>query len=199
MTREPAPGGGGAEGATHGAGRRPLRVFKRLRAGRVETVEHGLGAFPLADVYALDWFPVVSSADDATARAWVNFYALHGADRSVRFAGAPSGRLTLQTPDPRKSGLPLIPLLDELGVSYDDETHLGSVMSGLWSALFAAPSDRFDETAYDTSPWITRCCGDRRSMGELRSGGHLDDLWLYFRPRKTLNYPRANEWLDPRI
>ncbi|MFL5541568.1 MAG: hypothetical protein ACJ8J0_21450, partial [Longimicrobiaceae bacterium] len=47
--------------------------------------------------------------------------------------------------------------------------------------------------------WITRCCGDRRSMGELRSGGHLDDLWLYFRPRKTLNYPRANEWLDPRI
>jgi hypothetical protein len=180
-------------------GRRPLRLFKRLRAGEVHTVDHGLGCFPVTDVYALAWFPVVSSADDATSSAWVNFYALHGTDRSVRFEGAPGGRLTLATPDPRKSGLRLMPLLDELGVEYDDETHLGSVISGLWSALFAAPSDGFDETAYAISPWITRCCGDRRSMGELRSGGHLDDLWLYFRPLKTINYPRANEWLDPRI
>jgi hypothetical protein len=178
------------------ARRRPLRVFKRLRAGSVETVRHGLGAFPVTDVYALAWFPVVSSADDATSRAWVNFYALHGSDRSMRVEGT---RLTLDTPDPRRSGLPLVPLLDELGVRYDDETHLGSVMSALWGALFAPPSDPFDEPAFDTSPWITRSCGDRRSMGELRRGGHLDDLWLYYRPRKTINYPRANEWLDPRI
>lgn len=195
-------GDAAAEAVTRGPsgnGRgRPLRVFKRLRAGQVETVEHGLGAFPATDVYALAWFPVVSSADEMTDRAWVNFYALHGADRSVRFAGDGT-RFTLETPDPRRSGLPLMPLLDELGVRYHDDTHLGSVMTDLWAALFAPPGDRFDETAYDTSPWITRRCGDRRSMGELRQAGDLDDLWLYFRPRKTINYPRANEWLDPRI
>jgi hypothetical protein len=189
----------GSEVRGGAAVRRPLRVFKRLRAGQVETVEHGLGTFPVTDVYALTWFPVVSSADDMTSGSWVNFYALHGADRSVRFGGAPGSRLTLPTPGPRRHGLRLLPLLDELGVQYDDETHLGRVMSALWPALFAAPSDPFDETAFDTSPWITRHCGDRRSMGELRAGGHLDDLWLYFRARKTVNHPRANEWLDPRI
>jgi hypothetical protein len=182
------------------AGRRhPLRVFKRLRAGAVETVEHGLGAYPLTDVYALARFPVVSSADGITGRAWVSFYVLHGTDRSARLPGPSGERLVLDTPDPRRSGLPLVPLLEELGVPYDDETHLGSVVSRLWAALFTPPSDTFDETAFDTSPWITRSCGDRRSMGELRQGGHLDDLWLYLRPRKTLNHPRANEWLDPRI
>src|SRR5687768_10253991 len=78
-------------GATHDhphGGRGVVRIFKRLRAGRVVAVEHGLHTLPIVDVYRLDYFPVVSAADEQTLETWVNFYLYHTSDRSVH---RPSG------------------------------------------------------------------------------------------------------------
>jgi hypothetical protein len=64
------------------------RVFKRLHvssAPRVEysEIRHELRAYPLVDVYQLDYFPVMCRADDASSLAWVNFYLYHTSERRI--------------------------------------------------------------------------------------------------------------------
>lgn len=173
-----------------------VRIFKRLRAGKVETVEHGLCTLPLVDVYRLDYFPVVSAADDQTLATWVNFYLYQTSDRSVHRPGAGDERLSLYARGRPEARLPLHRVLAELGIEPGGDTHLGDVVTELWKALFAPPSDPFDETAFASSPWLDRCCGDRRTVDELKQRGDWNDLWLRFSPRKGPGLPVETVQVD---
>lgn len=203
MSEFEAPGGHGAAGGQgygeerehgdlEGRRRRYLRVFKRLEPGRTATVEHGMGTFPLVDVYQLASFPVISSADDATERTRVQFYLYHTSDRRARVRN-PDGTRGDEAvvDDPPATRISFESALRAYGVPCDDDRHLGDAVVEFWKALFAPPSDPFDETGYASSPWLDRNIGDRRSVGELKRGGEWDDLWLLLRPRKTINWPPA--------
>lgn len=178
-------------GDEHGHGHerpRYLRVFKRLATGQQATIRHGLDAFPLVDVYQLQPFEVVSSADEASERASAVFYLYHTSDRSARVKTGSGAleRVTLEDTDDEALRIPFADALRMHGVPYDDDRHLGDVVGGFWDALFAPPNDPFGEEFYANSPWLDRNVGDRRSIGSLKSGHEWNDLWLHVRPRKLL-------------
>jgi hypothetical protein len=165
-----------------------LRVFKRLRRGEVATVEHGFGSMPLVDVYGLASFRVVSSADEMKEPVDVQFYVYHTNDRSARVkAGEGIRRITVDDPDDPPARIPFARALEIAGVEYDDDSTLGDVVTDFWSRFFSKPSDPFDETSYANSPWLDQDVGDRRTVGSMKHGGGWDDLWLTFRPFKTIN------------
>jgi hypothetical protein len=176
-----------------GGARRTMPIFKRLRRGHLETVPHERYGFPLVDVYELASFDAVTSADERSDVSSVQFYVYHQTDATAR-ATDRHGNVTnvsVETRDDRWH-IPFEQALRMAGVDYNDDTHLGDVVVDFWSALFASPSDGFDETSYGVSPWLERNVGDRRTVGSMRpgtAGGEWDDLKLRFRPRKTLNWP----------
>jgi hypothetical protein len=47
------------------------------------------------------------------------------------------------------------------------------------------PNDQFDPDSYCHSPWFEKCCGEKRSVAELKRHGDLDDIYLKIMPRKT--------------
>src|SRR5262252_1693576 len=51
------------------------------------------------------------------------------------------------------------------------------------------PNDEFEEDQYCHSPWFEKCCGEQRTVGELKKRGDWDDIWFQMRPRKTINFP----------
>jgi hypothetical protein len=166
-----------------------LRTFKRLSRGKLATVEHGFGRMPLVDVYELAWFPVVSSADEMNEPVPVQFYVYHTTDRSARVKAADGTvrRITVEDPDDPPARIPFARALEIAGVGYGDDSTVGDTVTDFWSRFFSPPSDTFDETSYGNSPWIDVNVGDRRTVGDLKNGGGWDDLWLTFRPRKTIN------------
>lgn len=178
---------------------RTMRVFKRVRQDRMTTIEHAMHTSPSVEVYELPFFDAVISADEVSSSAKVQFYVYHTSDASARVLV--NGNLTpvsVEKPgEPRR--IPFAEALRMAGVEYDDQTHLGDVVTEFWSALFAPPSDQFDETSWGVSPWLERNVGDRRTVGELRPGrgGEWDDLWFQFRPRTSLAWPGVMITIGP--
>jgi hypothetical protein len=170
---------------------RTLRVFKRLRRGRMETIEHRLRGFPLVDVYELEEFEAVTSADATTSISRVQFYVYHSSDGIAMGTDAAGTRSVTVEDRDDPYHIPFTDALRMAGVRYDGDRHLGDVVVEFWNALFAAPSDPFDETLYGVSPWLDRDVGDRRSVSSVRpsAGGEWNNLKFRFRPRKTLNWP----------
>jgi hypothetical protein len=178
-----------SSGAAAGTG--TLRVFKRLRRDKANLVQHGFGTMPLVDVYELTSFEVVASADEMSDAQRVQFYVYHTRDASAQVRG-PDGfvrRITVDDGESRALRIPFDQALRIAGVRYDDRSTLGDVVVEFWSAFFREPSDTFDETDYGNSPWLDAAVGDRRTVAELKRGGGWDELFLQFRPRKTLNWP----------
>lgn len=177
----------GHDGHDHGTHRRYLRVFKYLHRGEVATIEHGMRTQPLVDVYELQPFEAAVSADETVEPQKVHFYLYHTRDATVRHAEGPI------TVDPARGPSYRVSLRDalrEAGVQVNANTHLGDVAVEFWKAFFAPPSDPFDEESYANSRWLDRDVGDRRSLDDVATGGAWDDLWVTYRPRKTLNWPR---------
>ncbi|HYH80820.1 MAG TPA: hypothetical protein VEX86_13555 [Longimicrobium sp.] len=170
---------------------RYLRVFKRLQRDRLVLLEHGMNTFPLVDLYELGSFTVASSADDTTESARVQFYLYHTTDRRARIHPAGGGFQEFKLEDEAASRIPFEAALRAHGVPCDDDRHLGDAVVEFWKAFFSPPSDPFDETSYANSRWLDTNVGDRRTVGELKRGGGWDDLWLLFRPRKSVNWPVA--------
>jgi hypothetical protein len=181
-----------------GPGSGTLRVFKRLRRNRMNLVRHGFGTMPLVDVYELEQFDVVSSADEISDAQQVQFYVYHTTDASARVRGPDGGttRITVDDSESRDLRIPFDQALKLARVKYNDRSTLGDVVVEFWSAFFTDPSDTFDETSYGNSPWLDRAVGDRRTVAELKRGGGWDDLFLQFRPRKTINWPPVG-WYYP--
>lgn len=168
------------------------RVFKRLHvasAPRVEyyEIKHELRAYPLVDVYQLDYFPVMCRADDASSLAWVNFYLYHTSEKRV---GRPPHAVEIEASRGPVFCMPFAEALAEHEVEYDDDSSLADLVNEFWKKLFSGLNDKFDERQFCHSPWFNRCCRDDRSVRDIRRARDWDDLWLKVKPRKTINYPR---------
>jgi hypothetical protein len=151
-----------------------------------------MGAFPLVDLYELAPFRVIASADETAEGAYARFYLYHTTDRRARARNPDGSAGAVATLDESAATrIPFEAALRAHGVRCDDDRHLGDAVVEFWKAFFAPPSDPFDETDFANSPWLDRSVGDRRSIGELKRGGEWDDLWLYFRPRKTVGWGTA--------
>ena len=171
-----------------------LQLFKRLKVGQEEAISHKLKAFPLVDVYQLDYFRVVCSEDGNSYEEWVNLYLYHSSEKRLRLDGADS--VVIESTDSHPYKIPFSDLLAYYQVQYTDDSSLGDVENDFWKAFFADPNDKFDDDQYCHSPWFDRCCCENRTVGTLKQRGDWDDLWLQMRPRKTINYPTVNTSKD---
>jgi hypothetical protein len=171
-------------------------LFKRLVKDKEKVIKHDLDAPPLVDVCQLDYFKVVCSADEQKHIAWVNFYLYHTSEKKIRFTeGSTRETIEIELSPPYR--IPFNELLSLLKVKYTDSTSLDDLDSEFWKALFADPNDQFDETQFCRSPWFDKCCGDQRTVGDLKSRGDWNDLWFQMRPRKTINYPAGATVSEP--
>jgi len=144
-------------------------------------IEHGLGAYPLVDVYQLDYFPVMCRADNESSLAWVNFYLYHDSEKRI---GRPRP-VQIQPSRGPVFRLPFGGLLKELGIEYDARWSLANLVGEFWEKLL---NGEFDENQFCHSPWFQRCCSDSRTVQSITEAGDWDELWLKVVPRKTINY-----------
>ena len=174
------------------------RIFKRLeKKDEPEMVEHGLGAFPLIDVYQLDYFEVVCGDHEDKENKFVNFYIYHSDETELRSAteGEKTRKLTIETSEEGQFvfKIKFVDMLKDLGVTYTPSQSIGDVVTEFWQALFKKPNDKFDVDQYCNSPWFEKCCGENRSMGQIQQRDNLDELWFQMRARKTINFPYPHE------
>jgi hypothetical protein len=173
-------------------------LFKRLKLCEEKVIKHDLKAFPLVDVYQLEYFKAVCAKGETAAEEtpeWVNLYLYHTGERRIRIPGqtpAQSIVVDIEPPDTQPYKVPFAEMLNQYGVKYTDTTSLDDLETDFWTAFFNSPNDEFDPDQYCHSPWFERCCGEKRSVKELKDRGDWDDIWLKMEPRKTINYPDAS-------
>jgi hypothetical protein len=131
---------------------------------------HELGRFPLVDVYEL--LPVTNR--EGFQECKLLFYYGHAdADDYGLWVRVYRDRVPL--------GLPLEQLLAELGVEYEDDDTIEDVINDMWNAFMEDPND---EIEHCTTPWVDECCGQRRTVQELKDADEWADLYVAIRPRK---------------
>jgi hypothetical protein len=168
------------------------RIFKRLKAGEERVVEHKLGGCPLVDLYELMPFLVVCSEDDQKNKEEVYFYFYHSSERRIRFTevgqpAQPAPGVEIERTGGTQFRISLAEMLAYYNVKYTDRSTLEDLETEFWQAFLSAPNDEFDDNEYCHSPWFDRCCGERRTVGDLKSRGDWDELWFKVIPRKTVN------------
>jgi hypothetical protein len=171
-------------------------LFKRLvwdadkSKGEEKVIKHDLAALPLVDVYQLDYFKVVCSADEDKHLAWTNFYLYHTSEKKIRFtpSGGTANTIEIEPKDSHPYRIPFSEMLSLYNVEYTDTTSLDDLTNEFWKALFADPNDEFDESQFCHSPWFDKCCCDQRTVADLKSRGDWDDLWFQMRPSKSVIY-----------
>lgn len=178
-----------------------LRVFCNLKVGEDKIIEHDLKAYPIADVYQLDYSLAVSAKSNVVADAeaqWALFYLYHASERRLRIPPH-TDPIDIET-DP-KFRITWQSLLDQFRtdklIDYTDDTTLDDLEIDFWRAMFRAPNDSFDPDASCHSPWFEKCCGERRTVAELKRHGDFDDIYLKIMPRKTINYAPQAPVKDP--
>jgi len=178
------------------------RIFKRLREGEESVVKHDLGGCPLTDIYHLDPFDVVCSEDDQKNQESVFFFLYHSSERRIRFTpvgqqAAPGPGVEIEPTGGTPFRIAFADLLAYYHVRYTDSSTLDDLETEFWEAFSADPNDDFDDDQYCHSPWFDRCCGERRTVADLKSRGDWDELWLKMKPRKTINtLQRTGEGVD---
>lgn len=170
------------------------QLFKILKLGEENVIEHGLTASPLVDIYQLEYFPVVATEDDFRFLTWVNFFLYHSSEKRLRFKEEEADTSTMVSVDiePRDGHAYRIPfqdMLDLYEVEYTPSSSLGDLETEFWQKFCSAPNDEFDDDQHAHSPWFDRCCREHRSIESLKKKGNWDDIWFQMRPRKTVNYP----------
>jgi hypothetical protein len=178
-----------------------LMVFKDLKLNEPSAVEHKLGAFPLTDLYQLNYFRVVASEDEHVYQTFTTFYLYHSSESSIRFKpedGSSSFSIAIDPSDPPPYRIALQRMLELYDVQYDEESSLGDLETEFWKALFASPNDRFDDDQYCHSPWFDRCCREMRTVRHLKKRKEWDDLYFVVHPSKTVNFhPEAAADAEP--
>jgi hypothetical protein len=171
------------------------RIFKRLeKRDEPEIVNHGLGAFPLIDVYQLDYFRVVCGDDEDKEDKFVNFYLYHSDETELKSAVPGGKKVIIETSQEGQFVFKIkwVDMLKDLGVTYTPSQSIGDLVTEFWQALFKKPNDKFDVDQYCNSPWFEKCCGENRSMAQIQQRNNLDELWFQMRARKTINFPYPN-------
>ena len=167
------------------------RIFKRLEdKDEPEIVNHGLGAFPLIDVYQLDYFRVVCGDHEDKEEKFVNFYLYHSDETELK---SPKGgkKVIIETSQEGQFVFKIkwVDMLKDLGITYTPSQSIGDLVTEFWQALFKKPNDKFDVDQYCNSPWFEKCCGENRSMAQIQQRDNIDELWFQMRARKTINFP----------
>jgi hypothetical protein len=179
-----------------------MRIFRKLQATeaddddvKVSLVEHGLKDFPVTDVYQLELFDVVCSEDDVKEKTQVLFYLYHSSEKRIRTRDSANALVEAEI-EPSGDAvfkIPLAKLLELYKVEYDDDSTLGDLETEFWQAFFSRPNDEFDDDDQCHSPWFDRCCGERRTVGELKRRGDWDEMWFKTQPIKTVNTDRDED------
>jgi hypothetical protein len=168
------------------------RLFKRLELCKEQIIAHGLDACPLVDIYQLDYFLAVCAKGETPEEEsvdWVNFYLYHSTERRIRIPpDNPANKaitIDIEPTDTQVARLKFSDLLSLYHVSYTDTTDLEELEAAFWAAFI--PNDEFDSDQYCHSPWFEKCCGERRSVKELKDRQDWDKIYLKWMPRKTVN------------
>jgi hypothetical protein len=150
--------------------RRYIKEFTKDPGLDKVLLEHGLGRFPLVDVYQL--LPVAPSK-------------FPGCKLIFYYGHADADELGLRERVGRSDwvyiGIPFEEVLRELGVEYSEDNQIEDVLNEMWDAFLRDPND---EIEHCTTAWVDECCGERRTIRELKEAGDWDDLRLALRPRK---------------
>ncbi len=167
-------------------------IFKDLKIKEEVVLEHGLHAFPLVDVYQLDYFKVVASEDAHVFETWTTFYLYHSSESRIRFRpeehpDIPARSVAIDPEDGHPYRIPFQEMLDLYNVKVHSDQSLGDVENEFWQAFFSPPNDVFSDDQYFHSVWFDRCCREERRVGAMKRD--WDDIWFQARPRKTVNYP----------
>ena len=169
------------------------RIFKRLELCKEQFITHNLKASPLVDVYQLDYFLAVCARGETPeeqSATWVNFYLYHSTERRIRIPSTDAKNpapitIDIEPTDAHVSRLKLSDLLALYNVPYTEDTDLEELETNFWQAWL--PNDEFDTGQYCHSPWFEKCCGERRTVGQLHDRGDWDRIFLKWMPRKTVN------------
>lgn len=179
-----------------------LQIFAVLRVGVPKVIEHCFHLNPLIDVYKLDYFPVLCSEDGEVEPMWVNFYLYHSSEKRLRNPEkTPSGgfptHFDIEPQREEAFRVPFVELLSRYRIKYDENDSLSDVETELWTRLFAPPNDVFGDDQHCHSPWFDRCCREEKKIGDVNERDDMNELWVQFRPRKTINYPVADTEITP--
>jgi hypothetical protein len=173
-----------------------MRIFRMLAPNKESIVKHGLKDFPVTDVYRLQAFSVVCSEDDIKEVHDALFYLYHSSERTIRFKKDDG---TIVSVPIEGSGeavhkIAFSKMLEIYHVQYDNDSTLDDLETEFWDAFYAAPNEHFDDALDCHSLWFDRCCGEKRTVGELKKRGDWDELWFQTRPGKSINgiNPAAN-------
>jgi hypothetical protein len=163
-----------------------FRSFNRLQTGKERIIKHGLKSFPLVDLYLLDYFPAVcSSADNDATAVWVNFFLYHTSERTITVKGtSPSVKAPIEPSDQQPFRVLFADMLTLYKVKYTDTSTLDELETEFWKAFWGDPNDEFDSDQYCHSPWFEKCCGEKRSVKQLKEQGAWDDIWFKMVPTK---------------
>jgi hypothetical protein len=166
-------------------------VFRRLRKDEPSIIKHGLEAFPVVDVCQLATFEVVASADGMQMVENVSWFLYHRTEMKIRRpreegATGPAELVTIEESRGPVFKHTFQSMLDLFKVQYAGASTLGDVVNEFWKKLFSDPNDPFDETSFASSPWMDRCCGDRRTVESLKRGGEWNDLYLKVVPQNIV-------------
>lgn len=179
-----------------------MKVFCNLKLDVDKIVQHNLKTYPVTDIYQLEYFEAVCAKGDRTENEmaeWVLFYLYHADERRLRIPPA-TGAINIET-DP-KFRILWKTLVDQFVeqklMDYSDDTTLDDLEVDFWQAMFKSPpNDDFDPDAYCHSPWFEKCCGEKRSVGDLKKHGDFDDIYLKVKPLKTINLLADAAQLSP--
>jgi hypothetical protein len=170
-----------------------MRVFCNLKVHADKIIQHNLKAYPVTDLYQLDYFEVVCAKSDKPEDAiaeLVLFYLYHADERRLRIPPQ-NDPIDIET-DPKFRILwktLLDYFKDQKLLDYDDNTTLDDLEVDFWRAMFKSPpNDEFDPDSYCHSPWFEKCCGEKRTVGELTKHGDFDDIYLKIMPQKAINF-----------
>jgi hypothetical protein len=166
-----------------------MQVFCNLALNSDKIIQHKLKSYPIVDVYQLDYFPVLCARSASDVRAeWVQAYVYEASESRQRLPGSTTPIEIESKPRFRILWKTLIDqLADQKLLSYDENTTLGNLLTDFWQALFSPPNDEFDADSYCHSLWFERCCGEKRTVGQLKQ--NWDDLYFKIQPNKTINFP----------
>ncbi len=183
--------------AAANAARGYKQYFKRLEVGKELVIKHDLKAYPLVDVYQLDYFEVVVSEDDDRYISWVNFYLYNSSESRIRYkadTGGAARNVEISSKDQPGFRISFQEALDLFGVEVSDESSLSDLEGELWKAINADQPGQFDDWQHAHSPWFDRCCREETTVGDVKRKKEWDDIWLKIKPRKTINYPFVGEF-----
>lgn len=167
-----------------------LRVFRSIKLNEEIVIKHNLGAYPNVDIYQLDEFSVICSEDDEKSKNDKTlFYLYHTSEKRLRATISS----TVQSVDIEPSGrtpfrIPFSEMLSLYRVSYTDTSSLGDLETEFWDAFLKDQNDEFNDDQYCHSPWFDRCCGEKRTVADLKQRGDWDELWFKVMPRKTIPF-----------